>query len=133
MERRSWLAALPAFNASGPADPRIDYVRLFTPGAVGVGVCVADASVGGPATLSELTVTLWRRQRPDRYVRLPSSHLLSSGSDRTSVLLAAPGSAGSELAPWATGRYVLRLYEPGSWAVWFGVEIVQSRQPTDRP
>lgn len=132
IERRSWLAARPVFQASGPGDPRIEYVRLFTPGAVGLGVCVADASVGGPAALSQLSITVWRRGSGGRYVRETDPDLLSSGADGTSVLLSAGDSTGGELRPWPNGRYVLRVSGSGGWAGWFGVDVVPSRQPDER-
>jgi hypothetical protein len=131
---RRWLEIVPAATASGPDDPSIPFVAIFSGRIAGIGYCPPSDGSDDPPGLS--TLSAWLRDDGSGGPATELSLTPLDAAPRIEVEVYAAPSAASSDAPatdagtWPAGRYVVAIAGTGVYRRWFGVEI---RLPPGRP
>jgi hypothetical protein len=123
---RSWIVS-DAVAATGPTDPRIQFVTVASPQVRALGYCPARSDDVPPDTKP----TFYRLGPPVDVVLTDRVAAPRSAGEPVNVLYrpAAPGGSpalpGPTTAPltWEEGRYVLRIDGPSGFQRWLGLEI----------
>jgi hypothetical protein len=120
---RSWVLT-DAVQATGPTDPRINFVVIPAQQVVSFGYCPAyrdDSRPHDTVTIYRLapTVSLVRTAR----VRAPKE--ADAAANDVFAPVSTPGPSGGEgnQISWGPGRYVIRIDGPEGYLRWLGVEI----------
>ena len=123
---RSWIL-VDAVAASGPTDPRIQFVTVASPEVRALGYCPARTAGVPPETRP----TFYRLGPPLEVVRTDRVAVRRSPEEPVNVLYRpaaagrSPGPSGASPGPtrWEAGRYVLRIAGPSGSERWLGLEI----------
>lgn len=122
---RSWIAT-DAVAASGPTDPRIQFVTVASPEVRALGYCPARSD----DVPSDTRPTFYRLGPPVEVVR--TDEVTVPEFDEPTNVLYRPAAAGRSPTPsggspaptgWAGGRYVMRIDGPSGFRRWLGLEI----------
>ena len=123
---RSWILT-DAVAASGPTDPRIQFVTIASPEVRALGYCAARSddvpadtrptiySLGPPVEIvaTDRVNVAKSADEPDNFLYRPAAANRSP----------APSGSGPARSSWEGGRYVMRIDGPDGFERWLGLEI----------
>jgi hypothetical protein len=132
----TWYSVDPTLRASGPEDPAVPFVRVYSEGVEQLGYCAITVPGGIRKTVS---TEAWALAPDGSAASIPLSRLSQYAPDdpNVGVLYAPPhGPNGTANAVWPAGRYAF-VVRYGTRPVderWFGVEIIRvPRSPSASP
>jgi hypothetical protein len=122
---RTWYDLTPD-TATGPADPTIPFLRLYSEGVLSLGYCTSSTP---SAVLSVAATTVWRLtdgSAPERIGPMRLSLDSPRDPDIGSMFVPPRAPDGSDETHWVAGRYVFEVSfsPPAARSAWFGVDVV---------
>lgn len=120
---RSWILT-EADEATGPTDPRINFVVVAAQQVLAIGYCPSYRDDNRPhdrVTIYRLSPTV--SEVPTTTVRVPQE--ADAAANELFAPVSTPGPSGgyAKQISWGPGRYVMRIEGPGQYLRWLGLEI----------
>jgi len=119
----SWILT-DASQATGPTDPKIEFVVVAAQQVLAIGYCPAyrdDSRPHDNVTIYRLAPTV--AVVPTELVRVPKEADAAANDLFAPRTTPGPSGAGDGQITWGTGRYVMRIQGPEGYLRWLGVEI----------